>query len=387
MRFPLRLAVAFLPFVLVGCAPRGVRYAPLPIDPAWGLLFVANDRELYVDPRDSNEPQLVFESSAQILLPRCSPNGKTVAFYRFTDRRGALDVLDLNGASPRPAEYATNTLAELDGPVGERTALFPPIWESGGNSLLVVDESGIHRIAMDRQHELLVVKDDIVAVSISAGGERIAYADGATIFVVNKNGEPVASVGTTSAVNPDQHDMQPIAFSPDGQRIAYAAGRYLHVLDLGSMTAIEVTDMRDGIFWVQWLAGERLVFTSGKTIRHIRTSPTATPYGMAYGAYELYSIGSDGHDLKRLFKDVEMDAHLAQPTLSNDGRYVALVSGSKESPRVMIVATDEARATPINASVTSNQVSWLPAPLQLPSSLEGAAPAGRCRAVVVYPLD
>jgi Tol biopolymer transport system component len=394
MRSLALLAVAFVASVLPGCVTKGFRYAGMPVDPAWELLYVKDRYELHIDPRHGAESHPLFQSTARLLLPRCSPDRERVAFYTFVGRRGELNVMDMNAGSSGSAAHVTNTLAEIEGPMGQRMALFPPIWESDGNSLLVVDESGIHRIAVDRTHELLVAKDDILGVSISPDGSRIAYADGMRIHIVDAGGNAISAVKTTSPSNRKKQDVQPLAFSPDGSRIAYAAGRNLDILSLGGkesrevLKSREILDMRDAIFWIQWLPGsDRLVFTTGKSVRRIRTSTTAAPYGTAQGYYELYTIGADGSGLKILYENREMDAHFAQPAISHDGRHVAIISGKEANRRVMVVATDGTGSAPLTAAGISAHPSWLP-PLDTPGS-RGGGPVveGPCRSVAVYPLD
>lgn len=138
--------------------------------------------------------------------------------------------------------------------------------------------------------------------------------------------------------------------------------------------------MADPIFWIEWLlGGERLVFTTGKSVHNIRSSETAIPYAVVPGYYALYAIKTDGHGLKFLFKGREMDARLAQPTVSPDGGHVAVVATVDSAPRVMIVATNAAKATPLAEVGATSHASWLPRS----TGLGGGEPSpGLCRTVV-----
>ncbi len=362
--------------VLLGCATKGLRYTRLPMDPAWALVFVKGPGELRLDPAERAESQLVFQLAEDILLPRCSPDGTRVAFYRFTGRRGELDILPMH-PTPDEAAEEREPLAEIGGLLGHRMMIFPPVWESGGYSLLVVAQDGLHRITTEGEHKRLVAHNDILGMSVSPDEKRIAYTDGTKVSVVSWAGEHIARLGTQSPANAEKQAAQPVAFSPDGRRIAFAAGRYLHIWDLESKEAREIQDMAETIFWIEWLpGGDRLLFTTGKTPKNIRSSQTE-------GHYALYSVKADGHALKFVFKDREMDPHLAQPTLSPDGRYVALVSAVDGKPRVMIVATDAAKATLLAEVGTTSHVSWLP----VSGDLHAGAPVSLCRTVVFYPLE
>jgi hypothetical protein len=274
-------------------------------------------------------------------------------------------------------------LAEIDSPIGHRITIFPAIWESGGASLLIVSDGGVHRITTARGHKRLVAHEGIIGVAVSPDETRIAYADGLEVTVVDTAGERVASTRTASPANPNRQETQPLAFSPDGGRIAYAAGRYLCIWELASNERTEIQDMADPVFWIAWLPGEeRLVFTIGKTTRALRPSPEAPPYGIAPGYYAMYSIKADGHGLKFVFKDRDMDAHLAVPTLSPDGRNVALVMTVDDTTRVMIVTTDATKATSLTEDGTSSHASWIPVPIQA----AGSAPQP-CRTAVFYPRE
>jgi Tol biopolymer transport system component len=399
MRASCLLAELLLPLLIVGCATPRFRSTALAVDPAWEFLYVEDGHELRLDPGEGADSYPLFQSSERILLPRCSPDRRRVAFYTFNERRGELKVMDL-GAGSSTASRAATTLAEIEGPMGQRMALFAPIWESDGNSLLVVDDGGIHRIAMNRRHEILLAKNGILSASVSPDGTMLAYADGTNVYVVDASGNVVASVKATSPFNKKKLDVQPVAFSPDGRRLAYAAGRYLYVLSLDAKGPDEVSqsaeapkprevfDMPDPIFWIQWLpAGDRLVFTTGKSIRHLRTSHTSASYGTAKGYYALYSVATEGRGLQLLYKDAELDAHLAQPDLSCDGGYVAIVSVREGKPRVVILATDRSGWTRIEEPGVCAHPSWLP-PVEAPRAQgDGPVPPGHFRTVVVYPLD
>ena len=140
--------------------------------------------------------------------------------------------------------------------------------------------------------------------------------------------------------------------------------------------------MEDSIYWIQWLPGqERLVFTTGQSILDQRTSTSAAPFRVEQGSYKLFSVGTNGGGLRRLFEDDDVDAHRAQPTLSHDGSYVALVAGGETTLRVMILATEAPRTTALSPAKTSSHPSWLP-----PPSPDNSA-ARLCPVVVVYPLD
>ncbi len=75
-RAGLQLAFMLSQFVISGCATRGLRYASLPVDPKWELLYVRNDGELRVDRGDEAGGTPVLRATAHILLPRSSPDGK-----------------------------------------------------------------------------------------------------------------------------------------------------------------------------------------------------------------------------------------------------------------------------------------------------------------------
>lgn len=377
MRMLRWIAVVGLPMVL-GCATGGLHETRQAPDPRWALCYVRDDSTLCFDPPDSAGSRPVFEAPGRVILPRCSPDAKRVAFYTFDDRLGKLIVLEIGRDTLLADTREPATLAEIDAPVGERTAIFPPIWD--GESLLVVDASGIHRIGMDRSHELITTTEGIVGVSISADAQRIAYSNGAELSIRDLTDGNIKKVRTTSASQWQKRDFQPIAFSPDGGRIAYGAGNRLFLLDVGSRTSDEIAITEDPIFWIQWLqAGSKLILVTGKTIRNIRLSTETKPYATARGRYALWTIEDSGGHLELLFEDWQTDAHLAQPSISPDGRHVALVAADDGTPTVVIVATDSGLLTRLTPSTRSDQATWFPMPA--PRETHG------CQAVVFYPLD
>jgi Tol biopolymer transport system component len=379
VRFCLLLTVMFWGW---GCASP-IRYAPLPVDPAWELLYVSGDGSINIDPADSTASYCIYWSGAQVLFPRCSPDRTQVAFYQFSDRRGALRVVETKGEASEQERKWAESVADIEGPAGYRMALFPPLWSPDGRSVMLVDQSGIYRIAMDRQHERIVDKEDIVALTIAPDGKRMAFADGERIVLATMDGAELSSFTTTTAALPERQEVEPIAFSPNGGKIAYGAGRFLFTLDLQSMKSRKVTEVEDPIYWVQWLPGqERLVFTTGLSIINLRTSMSATPYRIDHGSYTLFSVGTNGRGRRRLFEDGDMDVYLAEPTLSPDGAYVALVAGGEESAGVVVVATDAPRVVALTATEVSSHPSWIP---RLGPAEPGPATAP-CPVLVVYPV-
>jgi Tol biopolymer transport system component len=366
---------------VLGCA-NSIQYTPLPVDPAWELLFVTGQGNIHVNAADSAVTHCIYQSAAQVLLPRCSPDRSRVAFYQFSDRRGALKVVKVKGRASEQNRKWAETLAEIEGPVGHRMALFPPVWDADGQSVLFVDQGGVYRIAMDRQHERVVSQDGIVALSIAPDWKRMAYANGERIFLANMDGTDIDSVTTSTAAISGKQEVQPIAFSPGGRRIAYAAGRFLFILDLATMKAREVFDTEDPIYWIQWLPGqERLLFTTGQSILNLRTSMSATPFRVEHGSYTLFSVGTNGRGLRRLFEVDEVDAHLAQPALSHDGSYVTLVSGDDATPSIVVLAMDTPRMSTLTPTGSSDHPTWLPV-----APLSTGAAERPCPVFVVYPL-
>lgn len=365
-----------------GCAAP-IRYFPLAVDPAWELLYVVGGGSIRLDPGGTVESRCIYRSGAQVVFPRCSPDRTQVAFYQFSDRRGALRVAKIAGEATDGSKKWAESVVEIEGPAGDRMAVFAPVWDADGQGLLLIDPGGINRIHLNRSHERIVHKEDIVALSVGPLGKQLAYADGERIIVADMEGREIASFTTATPAIPGRQAVQPIAFSPDGKRIAYAAGRSLFTLDLTSMKTRELCDVEDPIYWLQWLPGqERLVFTSGLSLTHLREGASTTPYRVDHGQCTLFSVGANGRGLRPLFKDGGMDVQLAQPTLSEDGAYVALVSGREDMPRVVIAATDAPGVVTLTSTETSSQPSWVYAPMP---SIAGSA-SRPCPVIVVYPL-
>lgn len=373
----------FLALVAATCAVGCVaahRYRAVPADPAWELLFVAGNGDIQLGPTSGPGSSPLYRSTMNVVLPRCSPDRTRVAFYEFSGHRGALKVADLEGVVSDEKKKWGKTLAEIEGPVGDRMALFPPIWDPDGASLLFIDDGGIQRIWMDRRHETVVVHEGILALSLSPGHDRIAYADGEEISLTTGDGREITRMRTRSASIPGRQEVQPLAFSPDGRRIAYGAGRYLFVLHLASMERHDVIDMEEPIYWVQWLPGQdRLIFITGQSELKMRVSMSSSPIGVVGGWYHLYTVRAEGGGLSERYGNDSVDAHLAQPALSPDGARIALVTGEDSALRVTILATGEPLMSNARDTGMSDFPSWLP---PVPGA-HGSCPAP---SFVVYPL-
>jgi Tol biopolymer transport system component/TolB-like protein/Tfp pilus assembly protein PilF len=249
-----------------------------------------------------------------------SPDGTQLLL--FSDRDGHENIYLMNIELSAPRRVA----AEIE----SDTALNPSY--SPGGDLILYQSTDELRIFNTKS------ETDRVVFKMSSGGNATFSPDGNKILFqdrIDENSEICAvNVDGSGFVNLTQspsRDMSP-AYSPDGTKIAFAANR------AAGTSTFEIYVMNaDG-------SDQRLVFGD----RAMSVGPVWVPDGKSIvfvndredgriGNFELFSIGVDGGNLKRLTTRPRYDTDAA---ISPDGNRIAFVSNTDGNSEIYLMNAD-----------------------------------------------
>jgi Tol biopolymer transport system component/DNA-binding winged helix-turn-helix (wHTH) protein len=246
-------------------------------------------------------------------FPAFSPDGKTVAFFRFiSDAVGDLYLVSVAGGEPKRLTF------------DDAGAIFPT-WTPDGRDILFIssrDGRGLWRIPATggTPEKVEAIGQRIWEFAISPQGNRLAWTevtDDFNIWQYNLTGpatqRPQALIAST------QYDVSP-QYSPDGKRIVFASDRS------GSWE-----------IWVCDSAGKRpLQLTTFK--RRYTGSPRWSLDGRqivldsrAEGNAEIYIISAEGGKPRRLTNDPAEDI---VPSFSRDGKWIYFCSNRSGSLQI-----------------------------------------------------
>ena len=188
----------------------------------------------------------LYSSQEPIMSPVWSPDGRSLAFVTFLNRRAAVSVLDLSGRS-----NGTNLRPKIIGPFeGSNSA---PAWTKDGGSLAIsIAKGGVSDIHLVSLTDLNVVR---LTDSRSIDTEASFSPDGKSIlFTSDRGGNPQIYRATSDGKSPKRvsfsgrYNASP-RFSPDGTFFAF-----IHY-DRG-MFNVAVQDIESGV--VQILSSGQL---------------------------------------------------------------------------------------------------------------------------------
>ena len=249
-------------------------------------------------------------------LPRWSPDGTQLVFYRRLPEGWRIFLVDANGGNLRQVSH---------GPGND----YQPAWSPDGASIVFDSDRGgnrdIYRMTLATGHIVRVTdspsRDTMPAWS--PDGRLIAFLsdreDGTHIWTVAVDATLPARVTREAPRN----ILRPM-WSPDGRRLAFAGAdrsdetkRRVYVFDLSdrSLRAITAPGDAGNPSWSP--DGRRLVFDASPDGRDDTSG----------GQWELWIVEADGSNLQRLTNDTANDWG---PSWSRDGRTIAFSRGRND---------------------------------------------------------
>jgi Tol biopolymer transport system component len=277
----------------------------------------------------------------------------------FSDQKAKLVVYDLESkTSQELGEFSLQV--RHSGPEEKELTIITPDWSPGGEYLYITDNKGIHRVTFGGERVLLVQREGLRNVVWAPHGSQVAYTEGKNLFLNNAEGKQEINVTAQSSsfATLAENDVRKLAYSPDGLKLAVGARNRLIVFDLATNAAIMTHKSRDPIYWISWLpAGDRLVFLTGL--------PTHRDRAGDVGYYNLFQISAQGTDRAELYKDRYLDVRDACPSLSSDGRYLAMIAKPVRGyDQVFVVATDGSGSVQLTSKGRCASPSWRPRTVQ-----------------------
>ncbi len=360
----------------VGCTEAVKEHSSLAVDASLELVFTRGCRELVLVGADGENPMPLLSSDTALIAPRFSPCGQRLAFYDIgtpdlpvSSTRVALAVVRVDGAedSEENAEGAPEIasvsfeLPQFD--VDHRLMIddaIPPIWEPGGESLIVAHNNGIERVALSGERSDLVEGEPVAAAALFPEGGRIVYSNGTNVFVLGpKRGEREALLGDGFVPRFGNRRIRAVAVSPDGREIAFGLGRDVFALDVAAKSVRRAFDARHAVYWIAYLSGgKELVALAGKEDRRrALVSPWASVMG---GEYSLVVGAVGGGSTRKLFSAHLVDVRDARPDLSPDGRFVSVAVQDGAVKEIVLVATDGSGAMKLASHGPGAFASWRP---------------------------
>jgi TolB protein len=292
----------------------------------------------------SNETSL---SAAKFISADWSPDGKLVVFDQETNSSWP-PATEMTSRDPEFTLLRTGIFPSFS-PKGDRLVSGSSLAGAGHNSVLILNADGSNRSVLfdDPQQNAL-------GAAWSPAGDQIAFGIGefggrSQIALMRPDGAGLRILSAAGA-----YAKFP-SWSPDGKRIVYSstdpASASLRILSLDSADLVKLTSGTD-VFPSWSPTGERIVFANRRE---------------GDRDYDIYSVRSDGGDLKRLTRSPGDDSH---PVWSPDGKWIAFASvrgGVKDDlpaapGEIFVMREDGSDVRQLTDSAYQNGTpSWVPA--------------------------
>lgn len=232
-----------------------------------GVMFYADDGDIYVAAPDGNEPRLLDGGPSRDIAVVVSRDGAHIAIARLaTGAQVEFLIADADGSDVRsmtPTPLAGLTWADWS-PDGTRLAA------TDANSLWILHADGVmpQRIDFDMTVDRAFWRPDgnqlvIRGLSLDAGSETAGF------YVVGADGTGLREVILLDPENGDPDG----ALSPDGNQIVYTQwdgdaypGGHLYVADVrtGDRRLLEFDGAHESDYFARWSPdGSQLVFNQG----------------------------------------------------------------------------------------------------------------------------
>ncbi len=173
-----------------------------------------------------------------------------------SDRDGNLEIYSMDPEGNNQVNLTNNPADD-----------FNPVWSPDGSHIAFISNreteegNGVHiyMMASDGSEVTQITHgDDAQFPDWSPAGDKIAYNNGADIYIIN-----LSDGSEINLTNSPEHDSQP-KFSPDGQSIAWLIGEepdsQIAVMDLDSGSVAIITN-GGTVFGIEWTIDGRLFTT------------------------------------------------------------------------------------------------------------------------------
>ena len=254
----------------------------------------------------SADPISVEAASDEKRFPSPSPDAKGVVYNKYTDQLSmASPIVQVFSRSRRFDLFHTGSFATFS-PDG-RKMLVSGNLGNGNRAIWMMDSDGTHQRLLSEDKTAV-----LVSPSWSPDGKLIAFSKGGFF-------ERPVTPGQLATVQADGSGLRTLttgaassglpSFSPDGKRLVYRVfGKDEQGLRILSLDDGKITKLTGGwdSFPTWSPCGDRISFTR-----------------LSEGDFEIFTVGSDGSDLRQLTHDHGNDAH---SSWSPDGKWVLFTS-------------------------------------------------------------
>ncbi len=263
------------------------------------------DAELYVQDRKTGARRMLMQPGAGGVLPRFSPDGRTIAFSRNRSGHVSLMTVPVSGGVPRTINPENLQVSRFEWTPDGRGIIFAAAGEQPFVSLYRISADG------GKPPVLLGIGQGAAVgqLAISSSGNRLLYSVPALRNTIwrymlgtdHKPSDPVAVARSPRLqISPD--------FSPDGRRITFASDRggtfQIYVADRNGGNPVQLTALKSGD------AGSPRWSPDGKKIAFD---------GVEGGHKSIYVVDAEGGEPKPVVTG-EVDAMM--PQWAPDGNWI-----------------------------------------------------------------
>lgn len=362
VRFSRFLFAVLFALTLAGCTAAVDSYNLIDIQDADELTFLVASKVCYSVDFAGGLQTEVFVSSKALIGPSFSQNGRGLAVYNvgtdrlpYTSRNVRLEIRSPDGLSSCP-------LSQFDDPPIRILDFIPPIWEPRGGSMLVAHGKGLDRVTVDGYAKRLLSGEMTTAAAVSPNGNVIAVANEKGFYLIDRDGSPVPGFELDPDITSKLYYrfIRSMAFSGDGTKLLFSQSGDIFVLDLSSGEPARIHTASLDVYWLAWTPGDAgIVFLSGRARRRSPTHGSLNWSSTAEGNYRLYSLSVTGEGPRLLYRENSIDVRNGRPSLSPDGRYVAIVANPGRRT-VMVVAVDGHGVMPFPQEGPASHPVWRP---------------------------